>query len=70
MTAETAGFPEAVPAAAELQELIEQWTEGHGVDAVRRLAEAGDLAEAVVREITPDNTTGTYAKSRRNTAVS
>ncbi|MFD4178202.1 site-specific integrase [Streptomyces anulatus] len=53
------------PAAAERQALIERWAERHGVDAARRLAEAEDLADAVAAEITPENTTDTYAKSWR-----
>ncbi|MFJ4343339.1 integrase [Streptomyces sp. NPDC088915] len=62
--------PESVTAplnakAAERQELIERWAERHGVDVARRLAEAEDLADAVVAEITPDNTVDTYDKSWR-----
>ncbi|MFD4833309.1 hypothetical protein ACFWPV_26155 [Streptomyces uncialis] len=53
------------PAAAERQALIERWAERHGVDAARRLADAEDLADAVAKEITPENTTDTYAKSWR-----
>ncbi|MFJ5803705.1 hypothetical protein [Streptomyces decoyicus] len=49
------------PAAAERQELIERWAERHGIDAAHRLADAEDLADAVGREITPDN----YKKSWR-----
>ncbi|WP_327436441.1 hypothetical protein OG279_37340 (plasmid) [Streptomyces sp. NBC_01201] len=49
-------------AAAERQALIERWAERHGVDAARRLAEAADLADAVAKEITSDNTVDTYAK--------
>lgn len=51
--------------AAERQALVERWAERHGVDAARRLAEAEDLADAVAAEITPENTTDTYAKSWR-----
>ncbi|MEN2424392.1 integrase (plasmid) [Streptomyces rimosus] len=53
------------PAAAERQALIERWADRHGVDAARRLAEAEDLADAVAKEITPDNTVDTYIKSWR-----
>jgi integrase len=53
------------PVAAERQDLIKRWAERHGVDAARRLAEAEDLADAVAKEITPDNTEDTYAKSWR-----
>ncbi|MFI7020153.1 integrase [Streptomyces sp. NPDC050164] len=61
-----AGAPAVLdPAAAERQALIERWAERHGVDAARRLAEAEDLADAVEKEITPDNTVDTYAKSWR-----
>ncbi|MFG2761643.1 integrase [Streptomyces wuyuanensis] len=52
-------------ALVERQALVERWAERHGVDAARRLAEAEDLADAVAAEITPDNTTDTYAKSWR-----
>ncbi|MFI9031161.1 integrase [Streptomyces sp. NPDC053560] len=53
------------PAAAERQALIERWAQRHGIDVARRLAEAEDLADAVGKEITPENTTDTYAKSWR-----
>ncbi|WP_432158190.1 integrase [Streptomyces sp. bgisy153] len=63
---EDAGAPAVLdPAAAERQALIERWAERHGVDAARRLAEAEDLADAVQKEITPDNTVDTYNKSWR-----
>ncbi|MGW9241301.1 integrase [[Kitasatospora] papulosa] len=57
--------PALADAAAERQALIERWAERHGVDAAARLAEAEDLADAVAKEITPDNTADTYAKSWR-----
>ncbi|WP_346010556.1 integrase [Streptomyces sp. SID5910] len=64
--AEPGGTPVVLdPAAAERQTLIERWAERHGVDAAHRLAEAEDLADAVAKEITPDNTEDTYAKSWR-----
>ncbi|MDX2966456.1 site-specific integrase [Streptomyces acidiscabies] len=64
--AEPAGAPALLdPAAAERQALIERWAERHGIDAARRLAEAEDLADAVAKEITPENTTDTYDKSWR-----
>jgi hypothetical protein len=50
---------------AEPQALVERWAERHGVDAARRLAETEDLADAVAKEITSDNTVDTYAKSWR-----
>ncbi|MGQ4339922.1 integrase [[Kitasatospora] papulosa] len=57
--------PALADAAAERQALIERWAERHGVDAAARLAEAENLADAVAKEITPDNTADTYAKSWR-----
>jgi integrase len=45
--------------------LLERWAQRHGVDTARRLAEAEDLADAVAKEITPENTRDTYAKSWR-----
>ncbi|MFC9620068.1 integrase [Streptomyces sp. NPDC056930] len=45
--------------------LVLRWAERHGIDTARRLAEAEDLADAVAKEITPDNTVDTYAKSWR-----
>ncbi|MEU3749078.1 hypothetical protein AB0E71_28390 [Streptomyces narbonensis] len=56
--------PAPVDAAAERQALMERWAERHGVDAARRLAEAEDLADAVAKAITPENTTETYDKMR------
>lgn len=53
------------PAAAERQAAHRAVSRSHGVDAARWLAEAEDLADAVAAEITPDNTTDTYAKSWR-----
>ncbi|MFV8133204.1 hypothetical protein [Streptomyces syringium] len=44
---------------------IERWAERHGVDVARRLAAAGDLADAVAKEVTPENAADTYAKSSR-----
>ncbi|MFD3970345.1 hypothetical protein [Streptomyces cyaneofuscatus] len=43
----------------------ESWAERHGIDTARRLVDAENLADAVAREITPDNTIDTYAKSWR-----
>src|SRR3954464_10687861 len=57
--------PQLISPAAERQALIERWAERHGIDAARRLAEAEDLADAVEKEITPDNTLDTYTKSWR-----
>ncbi|MEV5203231.1 hypothetical protein [Streptomyces sp. NPDC053720] len=51
--AEPGGAP--APAAAERQ----------CVDAARQLVEAEDLADAVAKEITPENTVDTYNKSWR-----
>ncbi|MET9405792.1 integrase [Streptomyces sp. NPDC002935] len=70
---ETFAPDDARPAAVPLraaddaagQDLITRWAERHGVDAARRLAEAEDLADAVAKEITPENTADTYAKSWR-----
>lgn len=45
--------------------LITRWAQRHGVAAAQRLAEAEDLADAVAKEITPENTRDTYAKSWR-----
>lgn len=45
--------------------LIQKWAERHGIDTAHRLAQAEDLADAVAREITPDNTEDTYAKAWR-----
>ena len=45
--------------------LMLRWAERHGVDTARRLEEAENLADAVAREITPENTVDTYAKSWR-----
>ncbi|MGP3927221.1 hypothetical protein [Streptomyces sp. 8N616] len=52
-------------ASADPYALVLRWAERHGVDAARHLAEAEDLADAVAKEITPDNTVDTYAKSWR-----
>ena len=55
-----------VPAAHdERTALIQKWAARHGIDTAHRLAEAEDLADAVAREITPENTTDTYAKAWR-----
>lgn len=43
--------------------LIQKWAARHGIDTAQRLAQAEDLADAVAREITPDNTVDTYAKA-------
>lgn len=53
--------------AAELERtaLIQKWAARHGIDAAHRLAQAEDLADAVAREITPENTTDTYTKAWR-----
>ncbi|MFH8797660.1 integrase [Streptomyces sp. NPDC017941] len=45
--------------------LLERWAQRHGVDTAQRLAEAEDLADAVARKITPENTRDTYDKSWR-----
>jgi len=45
--------------------LIQKWAERHGIDTAQRLAQAEDLADAVAREITPENTTDTYTKAWR-----
>lgn len=45
--------------------LVARWAQRHGVDTAQRLAEAEDLADAVARQITPENTKDTYAKSWR-----
>lgn len=45
--------------------LIEKWAARHGIDTAHRLAQAEDLADAVRREITAENTTDTYAKAWR-----
>ncbi|WP_437050562.1 integrase [Streptomyces sp. enrichment culture] len=61
----------AMTTAAELEAgdpraaLVTRWAQRHGIDAARRLAEAEDLADAVAKEITPENTRDTYAKSWR-----
>jgi len=54
-----------VPTPRGREALVIRWAERHGIDAARRLAEAEDLADAVEKEITPDNTEDTYAKSWR-----
>lgn len=46
-------------------DLIQKWADRHGIDTANRLAQAESLADAVAREITPDNTTDTYAKAWR-----
>jgi integrase len=56
---------EPVPAGDERAALLQRWAARHGAQAALRLAEAEDLADAVAREITPANTTDTYAKSWR-----
>jgi hypothetical protein len=43
--------------------LLQRWAERHGVETANRLAQAEDFADAVTQEITPENTTATYAKS-------
>ncbi|MGW5695566.1 integrase [Streptomyces asiaticus] len=55
----------ADPATLARNNLVTQWAERHGIDAAARLAEAEDLADAVAKEITPDNTDDTYTKSWR-----
>lgn len=45
--------------------LIQKWAERHGIDTAHRLAQAEDLADAVRREITAENTTDTYTKAWR-----
>lgn len=45
--------------------LIQKWAARHGIDTAHRLAQAEDLADAVAREITPENTTDTYTKAWR-----
>ncbi|MFB7191619.1 integrase [Streptomyces sp. NPDC056230] len=54
-----------VPVLADRLALVERWAERHGVEAALRLAEAEDLADAVAKEITPENTVDTYKKSWR-----
>jgi len=57
---------EQLPAAqAERAALIQKWAERHGIDTAHRLAQAEDLADAVRREITAQNTTDTYTKAWR-----
>jgi hypothetical protein len=58
---ETAGPDEDDPRAA----LVARWAQRHGIDTAQRLAAAEDLADAVAKEITPENTRDTYAKSWR-----
>lgn len=53
------------PVTQERANLVERWAARHGIDAALRLAAAEDLADAVAREITPENTTDTYIKSWR-----
>lgn len=58
----------SVPVPAEQPEraaLIQKWAARHGIDTAHRLAAAEDLADAVAREITPENTDDTYAKAWR-----
>lgn len=45
--------------------LMVRWADRHGIDTAQRLREAENLADAVAKEITPDNTLDTYAKSWR-----
>lgn len=45
--------------------LIQKWAARHGIDTANRLAQAEDLADAVAREITPENTEDTYTKAWR-----
>lgn len=45
--------------------LVLRWANRHGIDAADRLMEAENLADAVSKEITPDNTVDTYTKSWR-----
>lgn len=45
--------------------LIQKWAARHGIDTAHRLAQAEDLADAVAREITAENTTDTYTKAWR-----
>ncbi|WP_244204182.1 tyrosine-type recombinase/integrase [Streptomyces africanus] len=52
-------------AQAERAALIQKWAERHGIDTAHRLAQAEDLADAVAREITPENTEDTYTKAWR-----
>ncbi|MFF1298119.1 MULTISPECIES: tyrosine-type recombinase/integrase [unclassified Streptomyces] len=57
---------ESLPAIQpERAALIQKWAERHGIDTAHRLAQAEDLADAVRREITAENTTDTYAKAWR-----
>lgn len=56
----TAPVPAAPP---ERAALIQKWADRHGIDTAHRLAQAEDLADAVARAITPENTTDTYAKA-------
>lgn len=59
-------MPDLVPADnPERAALIQKWAERHGIDTAHRLAQAEDLADAIAREITPDNTTDTYTKAWR-----
>jgi integrase len=55
----------AAAVTGEREQLLARWAARHGVAAARRLAEAEDLADAVDAEITPTNTTDTYAKAWR-----
>lgn len=43
--------------------LVKRWADRHGIETAQRLAQAEDFADAVAEEITPENTTATYAKS-------
>jgi len=43
--------------------LIQKWAARHGIDTAHRLAQAEDLADAVAKAITPDNTVDTYTKA-------
>lgn len=56
-------IPAPIPESDEALTL--RWAERHGIDTARRLVDAENLADAVAREITPDNTIDTYAKSWR-----
>lgn len=57
---------EQLPAAPdERAALIQKWAARHGIDTAHRLAQAEDLADAVRREITAENTTDTYTKAWR-----
>lgn len=54
-----------LPARTDRDALIQKWADRHDIDTAHRLAEAEDLADAVARAITPENTEDTYTKAWR-----